>query len=87
MSTTTDVSFLFDIPVEIVVELGRTQMTVRELSELQAEDVVPLDRLAGQALDLKAGGQTVARGEVFFEGDRMSLRITDLIGTPEKGGE
>ena len=87
MSTTADVSFLFDIPVEIVVELGRTQMTVRELSELQAEDVVPLDRLAGQALDLKAGGQTVARGEVFFEGDRMSLRITDLTGTPDQGGK
>ena len=87
MSTKAEVSFHFNIPVEIVVELGRSQMTVRELSELQAEDVVPLDRLAGQALDLKAGGQTVARSEVFFEGDRMSLRITNLIGTSGQGGQ
>ena len=59
-----DVGFLHDIPIELVVELGRTRMTVRELAELAKDDVIELDRLASQPLDILAGGQVFARGEV-----------------------
>jgi flagellar motor switch protein FliN/FliY len=72
--------FLLDIPVEVVVELGRTRMTVRELSELQSQDIIPLDRLSGQPLDILAGGRRIGRGEVVFEGERMNMRIVELFG-------
>jgi flagellar motor switch protein FliN len=77
-----DVSFLFDIPIELVVELGRTRLTVRELSELQKDDVVELDRVAGQPLDILAGGQLFGRGEVVLQDDRVGLRIVELVGKP-----
>ena len=48
-----DVTFLYDIPIELVVELGRTRLTVRELAELQEDDVIKLDSLAGQALEMR----------------------------------
>ena len=80
MSTTAEMGFLLDIPVEVVVELGRTRMTVRELAELQSQDIIPLDRLSGQPLDILAGGRRIGRGEVVFEGERMNMRIVELFG-------
>jgi len=80
VSTAAEMGFLLDIPVEVVVELGRTRMTVRELSELQSQDIIPLDRLSGQPLDILAGGRRIGRGEVVFEGERMNMRIVELFG-------
>ncbi len=77
---TADVTFLYDIPIELVVELGRTRLTVRELSELQEDDVVKLDSLAGQALEIMVGGQLFGRGEVVLQDERVGLRITELVG-------
>lgn len=73
-------TFLFDIPIELVVELGRTQLTVRELAELQEDDVIRLDSLAGQPLDIMAGGQLFGHGEIVVNDDRVGVRILDLVG-------
>ena len=75
-----DSHFLFDIPIELVVELGRTQLTVGELSELSVDDVIKLDALAGHPLDIVAGGRLFGRGEVVIEEERVGLRITEIIG-------
>lgn len=72
-------SFLKDIPIELVVELGRAQLTVKELSHLDKDDVIELDRLASQPLDILAGGQVFARGEVVVIDDRVALRITEMV--------
>jgi len=78
-------NFLNDIPIELVVELGRTRMTVRELAALQKDHVIELDRLASEPIDVLAGGQVFARGEVVVIDDRVALRITELVGG-EAGG-
>lgn len=77
---TADVTFLYDIPIELVVELGRTRLTVRELSELQEDDVIKLDSLAGQSLEIMVGGQLFGRGEVVLQDERVGLRIVELVG-------
>ena len=79
-SPTSEVAFLYDIPIELVVELGRTQLTVRELSELKTDDIVSLDRLAGHPLDILVGGQLFGRGEVVVADDRVALRVIELVG-------
>jgi len=70
---------LGDIPVQLTVELGRTQMTLREVLELQEGSIIELDRLAGEPLDLKVGGQLIAQGEVVAVDDYYGLRITNVI--------
>jgi flagellar motor switch protein FliN/FliY len=70
---------LGDIPVLVTVELGRTQMTLRKVLELQEGSVIELDRLAGEPLDLKVGGQLIAQGEVVAVDDYYGLRITNVI--------
>lgn len=75
--------FLLDIPIEIVIELGRTTLSVKDLSELKTDDIVQLDRAAGQPLDIRAGGRLVGRGEVVVQDDRVSLRVIELFERAE----
>jgi flagellar motor switch protein FliN len=79
-ATEADLSFLKDIPIDLVVELGRTRLTVRELAALGRDDVIELDRAADQPLDILVGGRVFARGELVVVDDRVALRITELSG-------
>ena len=75
-----DVAFLHDIPVQVVVELGRTRLTIRELAELGIDEVLELHRPADQPLDLVVGDSVYARGEVVMVGDRLAIRVTEIVG-------
>ena len=79
-----NVTFLQTYPVDVVVELGRTRLTVRQLAELTLDDVINLDRTSDQLLDLVVDGRVFARGEVVMNGDRMSLRIVELVGDEQQ---
>lgn len=70
---------LGDIPVQVTVELGRTQMALRDILELAEGGIIELDRLAGEPLDLKVGGQLIAQGEVVAIDDFYGLRITNVL--------
>lgn len=80
------VRFLQDLPVEVVVELGRTRKTIRDLAALDREDVIELDRASNEPLNLVVGGRVLARGEVVMVGDRMALRITEVLGEAGERG-
>lgn len=80
MANGSNIAFLQDHPVEVVVELGRTTRTLRQLAELDHDDVIDLDQSAEQLLDIVVGGRVLARGEVVMKGDRMSLRIVEVMG-------
>ena len=69
-----------DIDVRLTVELGRTQMRLREVLDLGEESVVMLDRLIDEPLDVMVNGKLIARGEVVAEGNRFGLRILELVG-------
>ncbi|WP_305098540.1 flagellar motor switch protein FliN [Croceibacterium aestuarii] len=69
-----------DIDVRLTVELGRTQMRLREVLELTEDSVVMLDRLTDEPLDVMVNGKLIAKGEVIAEGNRFGLRILELAG-------
>jgi flagellar motor switch protein FliN len=70
---------LGDIPIEVSVELGRTHMSLKDLLDLREGSVIELDRLAGEPLDLKVGGQLVAQGEVIAIDDNYGLKVTNVL--------
>jgi flagellar motor switch protein FliN/FliY len=84
MSDTSDVTFIHEIPVDLVVELGRARLTIRELAELNNDEVVELDRPSDSPLDVIVGGKLFARGEVVMVGERLALRVTELVGKEEE---
>lgn len=70
---------LGDIPVQATVELGQTELSLKEILELAEGSIVELGRLAGEPLDLKVGGQLIAQGEVVAIDDYYGLRITNVV--------
>jgi flagellar motor switch protein FliN/FliY len=79
-----NISMLMDVNLQFTVELGRTQMPVRQILELQSGSVVELDRIAGEAVDVFINEHLMARGEVVVVDDKFGVRITELI-SPTKG--
>lgn len=80
---------LKDVDVRLTVELGRTQMKLKEVLALGEDSVVSLDRLTDELLDVMVNGTLIARGEVVAEGNRFALRIVELAqgaGAPDQGG-
>ena len=77
----TQSSFLGDIPVEVVVGLGRTRMVLRDLAKLDTDDVVELNQPMDKPLDVVVGGKLIARGELVMVAERMALRITEIVSS------
>ena len=72
-----------NIDVELTVEVGRTEITIRDLLRLNEGSVVELDRLAGDPLDILVNNTKIARGEVVMIGERFGIRFGEIV-EPEK---
>lgn len=68
-----------NIPVEVTVELGRTNVSLKDVYELSEGSIIELERLSGEPLDLVVNGQIVARGEVVAVDNNYGLRITKIL--------
>lgn len=74
---------LKDVDVRVTVELGRTEMKLKDVLSLGEESVVMLDRLTDELLDVMVNGKLIAKGEIVAENGRFGLRIVELAGGPE----
>ena len=74
---------LENIDVELTVEVGRTEITIRDLLRLNEGSVVELDRLAGDPLDILVNNTKIAKGEVVMIGERFGVRFGEIV-EPEK---
>ena len=72
--------FLKDVDVRLSVELGRTDMKLKDVLALAEESVVALDRLTDELLDVLVNGKPIAKGEIVAQGNRFGLRIVELAG-------
>ena len=70
--------FLADVDVRLSVELGRTDMKLRDVLSLGAESVIMLDRLTDELLDVMVNGKIIAKGEIVAQGNRFGLRIVEM---------
>ena len=69
-----------DVAVRLSVELGRTEMPLRDVLMLGEGSTVSLDRLTDELLDVTANGRVIARGEVVADKGKFALRIVSLVG-------
>lgn len=74
---------LENIEVELTVEVGRAELTIRDLLRLNEGSVLELDRLAGDPLDILVNGTKIAKGEVVMIGERFGIRFGEVV-EPEK---
>jgi flagellar motor switch protein FliN/FliY len=79
-----ELDVILDIPVSISMEVGRTEIPIRNLLQLNQGSVVELDRLAGEPLDVLVNGTLIAHGEVVMVNDKFGIRLTDVVSQSER---
>ena len=68
-----------DVELDLKIELGRTHMYLEDLLKLRKGSVVPLDKMAGDPVDIYVNGRHIARGEVLVLNDNFCVRVAELI--------
>lgn len=75
-----ELNLLRNVPLEVVVELGRTRMPIRDFNDLKPGGVIPLDKVHGEPLDILVNNRLVARGEVLMiDDDTYGIRIKSIV--------
>ena len=79
-----NIDVILDVPVTLSMEIGRTQIAIRNLLQLNQGSIVELDRFAGEPLDVLVNGTLIAHGEVVVINDKFGIRLTDVISVSER---
>lgn len=77
-----NLSLVMGVPLEVSVEIGRTQSLVKDILEYTKGTLVILDKQAGDQVDLFVNGQCIARGDVVVVDDNFGIRITEILKRP-----
>ncbi|MCE8016451.1 type III secretion system cytoplasmic ring protein SctQ [Halomonas sp. MCCC 1A17488] len=75
-----DTVALDGLPMRLVCELGRLELTLGELRELGPGSVLPLTRPREDAVDLVVNGRPLGRGRLVEIGDGLGVQIVRLTG-------
>lgn len=76
---TTSRDLVMDIPVSLSVELGQTQLEVRDVLNLAAGSVIELDKLQEEPVDIRINGRLIARGEIVLVKNNLAVKISELV--------
>lgn len=79
-----NLSLLQEVEVRLSVEVGATNLKIRELLNLNEGSVVELDRYASEMLDVLVNGTLLAKGEVVTIGDRLGVRVTEIVAPGDR---
>jgi len=75
------IAALQEVELDLRIELGRTELLIEEVLQLREGTVVPLDKLAGDPVDILVNGRLIARGEVLVLNDNFCVRIAEILST------
>jgi flagellar motor switch protein FliN/FliY len=76
--------FLKDVSLNVLIELGRTKMQIKDIIELERGYVIELDKLASEPVDVYVNNKKIAEGEVVVIDKHFGIRITNLIETADR---
>jgi flagellar motor switch protein FliN/FliY len=77
------IDLIRDVELDMKIELGRTHMYLEDVLKLSKGAVVPLDKLAGDPVDIYVNGRLIARGEVLILNDNFCVRVAELVAGEE----
>jgi flagellar motor switch protein FliN/FliY len=70
---------LYDLQLPVSIELGRTNMLIRDVLKLGRGSVVEFDKLVSEPVDVLINGKKIAEGEVVVIDKHFGIRITTLV--------
>ncbi len=82
--TCRDLEFLFDVPLQVSVEVGRARILLKDLLQMGEGYVVELDKFSGDPLDLYVNSRLIARGEAVKVGDKFGIKLTEVVSQSDR---
>jgi len=79
-----NLNMLLDIPLNVTVELGQTDRTIKDILDFSPGSIIELDKLAGEPVNIRVNQQLVAEGEVVVIDENFGVRITDIISKSDR---
>ncbi|MCR5734893.1 MAG: flagellar motor switch phosphatase FliY [Lachnospiraceae bacterium] len=79
MQSQENISLIKDVPLEVTVELGRTNKSISDILDFAPGTIIELERIAGEPVDVLVNGKMVARGEVVVIEENFGVRVTEII--------
>jgi flagellar motor switch protein FliN/FliY len=79
-----NLELLMDVPLQVTVELGRTQKMVKEVLSLGPGSVLELDKLAGEPVDILVNEKPIAKGEVVVIDENFGIRVTEILAPKDR---
>ena len=79
-----DLEFLYEVPLQVSVEVGRARILLKDLLQMGEGSVVELDKMAGEPLDLFVNGRLIARGEAVRIGDKFGIKLTEVVSQSDR---
>lgn len=76
-----NIDLIMDVPLEVTVELGRTNKSISDILDLGPGKIIELDKIAGEPIDVLVNGKYVAKGEVVVIEESFGVRITEIINS------
>jgi flagellar motor switch protein FliN/FliY len=79
-----NLEMIFDVPIAVSAELGKSVIKIKDLLNLSPGSVVELERVAGEPIDLMVNGVLIGKGDVVVVNENFGLRITEIVCTEER---
>ena len=79
-----DLDLIFDIPIELTVEIGRTKIPISELLKLGPGSAVSLSKLESEPVDILANDTLIARGQVVVQDEKYGIRVTEITSRMDR---
>lgn len=79
-----NINMLLDVEMDVSIELGKADLSIKRILELAPGSIVELDRMAGEPVDLMVNNKVVAKGEVVVVDENFGIRIVSLVSPEER---
>jgi len=73
-----------DVNLQLIVELGKTTLKVRDILKIKPGVIIPVDKLAGEHVDVVINGSSIAEAEVVVVDEKFAIRITEIVSKLER---
>ncbi len=83
-SADVNLDLVLDIPVDVSLRVGSTDISIRDLVSLVEGSVIALDQDAGEPMDVLVNGTLIAHGEIVVVDDQYGVRLTDVVSPVER---
>jgi len=79
-----NLELVLEVPVSVALQVGSTELPIRELVKLVSGSVIALDRESSESMDVLVNGKLIAHGEIVIVDDQYGVRLTDVVSPAER---